>query len=65
VRWALQRPELPSELDVELTARAIRDLGEQAGRMVLTNPKRYPPERYERFVETVMSLVWPHGGAGY
>ena len=65
VRWALQRPELPSELDVELTARAIRDLGEQAGRMVLTNPKRYPPERYERFVETVMSLVWPHGGAGH
>lgn len=65
VLWALQRPELPSELDVELTARAIRDLGEQAGRMVLTNPKRYPPERYERFVETVMSLVWPHGGAGH
>ena len=54
VRWALERPELPDTLDVELTARAIRDLGEEAGRMVLTDPERYPPERYERFVGAVM-----------
>jgi AcrR family transcriptional regulator len=60
VTWALTRPELPDDLDVELTARAIRDLGEEAGRMVLTDPEHYPPERYERFVETVMGLVWPH-----
>jgi AcrR family transcriptional regulator len=58
-RWALERPELPAELDVELTARAIRDLGEEAGRMVLTDPERYPPERYERFTRAVMALVWP------
>jgi AcrR family transcriptional regulator len=59
VAWALERPELPDDLDVELTARAIRDLGEQAGRMVLTDPERYPPERYGQFVETVMRLVLP------
>jgi AcrR family transcriptional regulator len=59
VRWALLRPELPSDLDVELTARAIRDLGEEAGRMLLTDPNRYPPARYERFVQAVMSLVLP------
>jgi AcrR family transcriptional regulator len=59
VRWAITRRELPSDLDVELTARAIRDLGEEAGRMVLTDPERYPPPRYERFVQTVMALVWP------
>lgn len=58
VRWAIKRRELPAELDVELIARAIRDLGEEAGRMVLTNPRRYPPERYERFVQAVMRLVW-------
>jgi AcrR family transcriptional regulator len=58
VRWAMERPELPDNLDVELTARAIRDLGEEAGRMVLTDPKRYPPERYEQFVQTVMRLIW-------
>ncbi len=61
VGWALRRPELPSDLDVELTARAIRDLGEQAGRMVLTDPERYTPERYGRFVELVMSLVFSTG----
>ena len=59
VRWALTRPELPDALDVELAARAIRDLAEEAGRMVLTDPERYPPERYERFVEAVMRLLWP------
>jgi AcrR family transcriptional regulator len=64
VRSTLQRrTELPDDLDVELTARAIRDLGEQAGRMALTDPERYPPERYERFAETVMALVWPRDDA--
>jgi AcrR family transcriptional regulator len=63
VRGALERPELPNDLDVELTARAIRDLGEHAGRMVLLDRESYSPERYQRFVETVMSLVWPHGDA--
>jgi AcrR family transcriptional regulator len=59
VRWSIERGELPADLDVELAARAIRDLGEQAGRMVLTDPSRYTPERYERFVTSVMTLLWP------
>ena len=59
VRWAVNGGELPTELDVELAARAIRDLAEQAGRMVLTDPERYSPDRYERFVQTVMQLLWP------
>jgi AcrR family transcriptional regulator len=57
VHWAINRNELPSDLDVELTARAIRDLGEEAGRMVLTDPARYSPDRYERFVQSVMKLL--------
>ena len=57
VHWAINRNELPSDLDVELTARAIRDLGEEAGRMVLTDPHRYSPDRYERFVQSVMRLL--------
>jgi AcrR family transcriptional regulator len=59
VRWAIAARGLPAELDVELTARAIRDLGEEAGRMALTDAERYSPERYARFVETVMRLLWP------
>lgn len=57
VHWAINRNELPSDLDVELTARAVRDLGEEAGRMVLTDPERYSPDRYERFVQSVMKLL--------
>jgi AcrR family transcriptional regulator len=50
--------QLPSCLDVELAARAIRDLGEEAGRTVLTDPARFTPDRYERFVQSVLGLIW-------
>jgi AcrR family transcriptional regulator len=59
VRWALDRPELPDDLDVELSARAIRILGEDAGRTLLTDPDSYSPERYEQFVRRVLKLVVP------
>jgi AcrR family transcriptional regulator len=58
VRWAQARPGAPADLDVELAARAIRDLGEEAGRMVLTDPDRYSPHRYERFTARVLGLLW-------
>lgn len=61
VQWAIRNLRLPDDLDVELAARAIRDLGEQAGRMVLSDPECYPPERYERFVQMVMGLIWRAG----
>lgn len=57
VRWAIERSELPSRIDVELTARGIRDFCEQAGRMVLTDPERYPPERYERYAQDFLALL--------
>jgi AcrR family transcriptional regulator len=59
VRWAVQQRKLPADLDVELSARAIHDLAEQAGRMVLTDPQRYSPERYERFAVSVMRRLLP------
>ncbi len=59
VRWSIKRGQLPRDVDVELAGRAIRDLGEEAGRMVLTDPDRYTPERYERFVANVTKLIWP------
>jgi AcrR family transcriptional regulator len=59
VRWSMEHSQLPRDLDVELTARAIRDWSEQAGRMVLTDPERYPPERYERFVRDFLNVLAP------
>ncbi|MGI8713846.1 MAG: TetR/AcrR family transcriptional regulator [Solirubrobacteraceae bacterium] len=57
VRWAIARDALPSGLDIELTARSIQSLGEEAGRMVLTDADRYSPARYETFVGSVMSSL--------
>jgi AcrR family transcriptional regulator len=59
VRWAVERSQLPHDLDAELTAQAIRDFCEQAGRMVLTDPDRYPPERYQRFAHDFLLLLAP------
>ncbi len=57
VRWAVKSSQLPRDIDVELTARAIRDFCEQAGRMVLTDPERYSPDRYERFAHDFLHLL--------
>jgi AcrR family transcriptional regulator len=60
VIWARDRSDLSVELDVEISARAILRLSEEAGRMVLTDPERFSPERYERFAHAVMDLIWSH-----
>jgi hypothetical protein len=58
VRWAVQQTGIATDLDIEICARAILRLSEEAGRMVLTDPERFPPARYERFAHTVMGLIW-------
>lgn len=57
VRWALDRPGWSCDVDPELAARAIRAIGEEAGRTLLIDPDRYPPERYEQFVAAAMGLL--------
>jgi AcrR family transcriptional regulator len=57
VRWALDQPGWPGGVDPELAARAIRAIGEEAGRTLLIDPERYSPERYEQFVVATMGLL--------
>ncbi len=57
VVWAIERSRVPEDIDVEIGARAIRHLCEEAGRMVLTDPERFSPDRYERFARSIMSLI--------
>jgi AcrR family transcriptional regulator len=57
VRWALAQPGWASGIDPELAARAIRAIGEEAGRTLLIDPESYPPERYEQFVVAIMGLL--------
>jgi AcrR family transcriptional regulator len=59
VRRSIEQGQLPADLDAELAARMVRDLGEEAGRMVLTDPEHYTAERYERFVQHVVRLILP------
>jgi hypothetical protein len=58
VVWAIERSRIPEDLDVEIGARAILRLSEEAGRMVLIDAERFSPERYERFVLALMRLIW-------
>ena len=53
---SVESDDLPGDLDVELAARAVRDLAEDAGRMVLTDPERFTPDRYASFVRAILSL---------
>jgi AcrR family transcriptional regulator len=64
VRLAVEQADLPRELDVELVAHAIRALGEEAGRTLLTDPERYSPDRYAEFVTSLMKLAWPSKPTG-
>ena len=57
VRWAIAQPGWPSGIDPELAARAIRAIGEEAGRTLLIDPERYSPQRYEQFVLAIMSII--------
>ncbi len=57
VRVAIERSG-PRDADVELSARAIRCISEDAGRMVLTDLECYSPERYETFVFAVLERIW-------
>jgi AcrR family transcriptional regulator len=58
VGLAVERAGIRVDLDIEICARAILRLSEEAGRMVLLDPERFSPARYERFARTIMDLIW-------
>jgi AcrR family transcriptional regulator len=58
IALAVKRSGIRAELDIEICGRAILRLSEEAGRMVLIDPERFSPERYERFARTIMELIW-------
>jgi AcrR family transcriptional regulator len=58
--WGLERRGGPAGLDIELLARTILVAGEEAGRLVLTDPDRYPPERLKRYAAAMLAAA-PRG----
>ncbi len=57
VQWVIARSGIRTDIDIEISARAILRLSEEAGRMVLTDPRRFSPGRYERFARMVTQLI--------
>jgi AcrR family transcriptional regulator len=55
VQWGTG--ESTATVDVELAAGSILALAEEAGRRVLTDPDRFPPERYEAFVLAIVGRL--------
>ena len=49
VRWAAAADTSSDDVDIELAARTIMAVAEEAGRQVLADPVQFPPERYEAF----------------
>ena len=57
VAWGLERRGGPKGLDVELLARSLLAAGEEAGRLVLTEPGRFPPERLAEFAAKILAAA--------
>ena len=61
VRWGVRDGPAAQTLDVELAARSIMALAEEAGRRALTDPERFSPERYAAFAQTVVGRLAQRG----
>ena len=54
--WAVERGELPADLDVELGAHAVVALAEHSARLVLTAPGQFTPERIGSFLSRILGF---------
>jgi hypothetical protein len=58
VAWGAERLGF-DHLDPELTAHLILGTAENAARLTLTQPRRFPPERLAGFAVDVLSAISP------
>ncbi|MFI7000109.1 TetR/AcrR family transcriptional regulator [Nocardia sp. NPDC050175] len=59
LEWGRDRRRGLAELDLELTAISLLAMGEQAGRMALSEPDTFTPERYRQFTRTLLDHMSP------
>jgi AcrR family transcriptional regulator len=55
--WGKDRRPGLAELDLEIVAQSLLAVGEQAVRLVLTDPEEFTPQRYARFAGSLLGLV--------
>jgi AcrR family transcriptional regulator len=62
VTWGVQRRGGPEGLDTELFAGMIQVIAEHAAALVITDPARYPVERFLEFTRTMLAAIEQGGG---
>lgn len=56
LEWGRDRRPGLAQLDLEITARSLLAVGEQAIRLVLADPETFPPHRCARFASSLLRL---------
>ena len=59
VHWGLEHRGGMRELDEDLLTRAILSVGEEAGRLLLTDPARYPIDRLTSYARELLAALGP------
>ena len=54
LNWGRDRQVGLAELDLEIAAQSLLAVGEQAVRLVLTDPEQFTPHRYARFARSLL-----------
>lgn len=57
LEWGIERRGGPSGLDLPLLSRLVVAAGEDAARLTLAHPRRYPPERLAGVVGAALAIV--------
>jgi AcrR family transcriptional regulator len=57
IAWGIDRRGGPHDVEVELLARSMLALTEEAGRLVLTRPDEFTPERIAEFARALIAKI--------
>lgn len=57
IGWGLRRRGLPLDTDVEMFTIFSMQMFEQLGRLLLSDPQRFPPERIMQFVDSFFAFA--------
>ena len=57
IAWGIEQRGGPRGVEVELLARSMLALSEEAGRLVVTKPDEFPPERVAAFARALIGAV--------
>jgi hypothetical protein len=57
IAWGIDKRGGPKDVEVELLARSMLALSEEAGRLVLTRPDEFTPERVAEFARALIGKI--------